>query len=142
MGLYMQKGHVAIKKCQIHSHNQNGVRVEGGSGCTIEDSQLENNGLGSSEENAYPQLFVKEVEKVALSDLRVIGGKGEGVYLESCKNASLSGKSIIRGNQIQASGLGGLSSLWRRRSFKTMERASTPDGIITKSLRTRLLMSS
>jgi hypothetical protein len=24
----------------------------------------------------YPQLFVEEVEKVALSDLRVIGGKG------------------------------------------------------------------
>jgi serine/threonine protein kinase len=98
-GLYMQKGHVAIKKCQIHSHNGNGVRVEGGSECIIEDSQLENNGLGSSEENAYAQLFVKEVEKVALSDLRVIGGKGGGVYLESCKNASLSGKSIIRGNQ-------------------------------------------
>ena len=98
-GLYMQKGYIAIKNCQIHSHNQNGVRVEGGSGCTIEDSQLENNGLGSSEKNAYPQLFVKEVEKVALSDLRVIGGKGEGVHLASCKNASLSGKSIIRGNQ-------------------------------------------
>jgi len=98
-GLYMQKGHIAIKNCQIHSHNQNGVWVERVSGCTIEDSQLENNGLASSEENHYPQLFVKEVEKVALSDLRVIGGKGEGVYLESCKNASLSGKSIIRGNQ-------------------------------------------
>jgi len=98
-GLYMEKGHIAINNCQIHSHNQNGVRVEGGSGCTIEDSQLENNGLGSSEKNPYAQLFVKEVEKVALSDLRVIGGKGEGVELDSCKNASLSGKSIIRGNQ-------------------------------------------
>jgi serine/threonine protein kinase len=135
-GLYMEKGHVAIKKCQIHSHNQNGVAVEGGSGCTIEDSQLENNGLASSKENRYAQLFVKEVEKVALSDLRVIGGKGGGVYLESCKNASLSGKSIIRGNQ--RTGLYGLilSSLWRRRSFKTMESRVRQTVIITKSLRT------
>jgi serine/threonine protein kinase len=99
MGLYMERSRVAIKKCQIHSHNQNGVRVEGGSGCIIEDSQLENNGLGSSEEKAYAQLFVKEVEKVALSDLRVIGGRGVGVCLNSCKNASLSGKSVIRGSQ-------------------------------------------
>jgi hypothetical protein len=90
VGLRMKTGRVAIKKCQIYSHNYNGVtvaRVEGDSGCTIEDSQLENNGLGSSEENHYPQLFVKEVEKVALSDLRVIGGKGRGVDLNSCKNA-------------------------------------------------------
>jgi len=95
----LSRCNVAIKKCQIHSHNREGVRVKDGSGCTIEDSQLENNGLGSSEEKAYAQLFVERVEKVALSDLRVIGGKGEGVHLESCKNASLSGKSIIRGNQ-------------------------------------------
>jgi hypothetical protein len=47
----------------------------------------------------HPQLFVKEVEKVALSDLRVIGGKGVGVHLKSCENASLSGKSIIQGNR-------------------------------------------
>jgi hypothetical protein len=126
-GLYMQKGHVAIKNCQIHSHNKNGVVVEGGSGCTIEDSQLENNGLSSSKKNHYSQLFVKEVEKVALSDLRVIGGKGGGVYLESCKNASLSGKSIIRGNQF--------TGLWAQRTQLTVEqaefqdngKASTPD---------------
>ena len=92
-GLLMMGGHVAIKKCQIHSHNENGVRVEGGSGCTVEDSQLENNGL-----HGGSQLRVTNVEKVALSDLRVIGGKGGGVELSSCKNASLSGKSIIRGN--------------------------------------------
>jgi len=94
-GLYIEKGHVAIKNCQIHSHGGAGVRVEGGSGCTIEDSRLENNGgLGGYSS----QLSVVRVEKVALSDLRVIGGKGGGVELDSCKNASLSGKSIIRGN--------------------------------------------
>jgi serine/threonine protein kinase len=93
--LYMATGHVAIKNCQIHSHNQSGVEVEYGSRCTIEDSQLENNGMSGY----HPQLFVKEVEKVALSDLRVIGGKGVGVYLKSCENASLSGKSIIQGNR-------------------------------------------
>jgi len=122
VGLRMKTGRVAIKKCQIYSHNYNGVtvaRVEGDSGCTIEDSQLENNGLGSSEENHYPQLFVKEVEKVALSDLRVIGGKGEGVYLESCKNASLSGKSIIRGNQF--------TGLWAWRTQLTVEQAEFQD---------------
>jgi len=119
-GLYMEKGHVAIKKCQIHSHNQDGVRVEGGSGCTIEDSQLENNGLASSKENHYPQLFVEKVEKVALSDLRVIGGKGGGVYLESCKNASLSGQSIIRGNQET-----GLRACWRTQL--TVEQAEFQD---------------
>jgi serine/threonine protein kinase len=118
-GLYMEKGHVAIKKCQIHSHNHNGVRVEGGSGCTIEDSQLENNGLASSEERTYAQLFVKEVEKVALSDLRVIGGKGEGVHLWSCKNASLSDKSIIRGNQ----GTG----LWAWQTQLTVEKTEFQD---------------
>jgi hypothetical protein len=99
IGLYMSEGHVAIKKCQIHSHNQNGVQVWGGSKCTIEDPQLENNGLESPRDDDNAQLLVKQVEKVALSDLRVIGGKGGGVYLVSCKNASLSGKSIIRGNQ-------------------------------------------
>jgi len=118
-GLYMQKGYIAIKNCQIHSHNQNGVRVEGGSGCTIEDSQLENNGLASSKENHYPQLFVKEVEKVALSDLRVIGGKGGGVGLNSCRNASLSGKSIIRGNQH--------AGLWAWRTQLTVEQAEFQD---------------
>jgi hypothetical protein len=127
VGLYMQESHVVIRKCQIHSHNHNGVVVKGGSGCTIEDSQLENNGLASPKENKYPQLFVKEVEKVALSDLRVIGGKGVGVYLESCKNASLSGKSIIRGNEE--------TGLWAWRTQLTVEqvefqdngKASTPD---------------
>ncbi len=118
-GLYMEEGHVAIKKCQIHSHNQNGVRVEGGSGCIIEDSRLENNGLASSKENHYPQLFVKGVEKVALSDLRVTGGKGEGVYLRSCKNASLSGKSIIRGNQR--------TGLWALRTQLTVEQVEFQD---------------
>jgi len=118
-GLYMEKGHVAIKKCQIHSHNGNGVRVEGGSGCIIEDSQLENNGLPSSEEKTYAQLFVQEVEKVALSDLRVIGGKGVGVYLESCKNASLTGKSIIRGNKH--------IGLWASRTQLTVEKTEFQD---------------
>jgi len=120
-GLYMQKCHVAIKNCQIHSHNKNGVVVEGGSGCTIEDSQLENNGL-----DGYPQLFVREV-KVALSDLRVIGGKGVGVHLVSCKNASLSGKSTIRGNQGT-----GLRASWTQITMEQVEfqdngKASTPD---------------
>jgi len=126
-GLYMEKGHVAIKKCEIHSHNQDGVRVEGGSGCTIEDSKLEGNGLESSEEAVYVQLFISEVEKVALSDLKVIGGGGEGVHLESCKNASLSGKSIIRENQE--------TGLWAKWTQLTVEQAefqnngkqSTPD---------------
>jgi hypothetical protein len=93
-GLWMVGGHVAIKKCQIHSHDNEGVRVVGSSGCTIEDSQLENNGR-----RGCFQLSVGGVEKVALSDLRVIDGKGGGVKLSSCKNASLSGKSIIRGNE-------------------------------------------
>jgi serine/threonine protein kinase len=126
-GLCMEKGHVAIKNCQIHSHNLEGVQVEGGSECTIEDSQLENNGLRSSEKNAYDQLFVKEVEKVALSDLRVIGGKGVGVHLVSCKNASLSGKSTIRGNQGT-----GLRASWTQITMEQVEfqdngKASTPD---------------
>jgi len=126
-GLHMQKGHIAIKNCQIHSHNQNGVRVEGGSGCTIEDSQLENNGLGSSEKNVYPQLFVKEVGKVALSDLRVIGGKGGGVYLESCKNASLSGKSIIRGNQARGLYAYQTQLTVEQAEFQDNGKQSTPD---------------
>jgi hypothetical protein len=127
MGLYMERSCVAIKKCQIHSHNWEGVRVEGGSGCTIEDSELEGNGLESSEKAVYAQLFISEVEKVALSDLKVIGGGGEGVYLESCKNASLSGKSIIRENQE--------TGLWAKWTQLTVEQAefqnngkqSTPD---------------
>jgi serine/threonine protein kinase len=94
VGLFMQESHVVIKKCQIRRHYEEGVRVEGASECTIEDSQLEENGL-----LGHPQLFVKEVKKVALSDLRVIGGYGGGVYLSSCRNASLSGKSIIRGHR-------------------------------------------
>lgn len=126
-GLYMKEGHVAIKKCQIHSHNQNGVRVEGGSGCTIEDSQLENNGLGSSEENAYAQLFVKEVEKVALSDLRVIGGRGVGVCLNSCKNASLSGKSVIRGSQYIGLYAYGTQLTVENAEFQGNGKGSTPD---------------
>jgi hypothetical protein len=125
VGLRVNKSRVAIKKCQIHSHKYNGVfvdKVEGGSGCTIEDSQLENNGLASpeSENKSYPQLAVEEVEKVALSDLRVIGGKGAGVKLWSCKNASLSGKSIIRGNQFT-----GLKAL--RRTQLTVEKAEFQD---------------
>jgi hypothetical protein len=126
-GLYMEKGHVAIKKCQIHSHNEEGVRVRGGSRCTIEDSQLENNGLASSKENHYPQLFVKWVEKVALSDLRVIGGKGEGVYLESCKNASLAGKSIIRGNQRTGLYAYETQLTVENAEFQDNGKASTPD---------------
>jgi len=119
-GLSAWTSNVAIKNCQIHSHNEYGVRVEGGSGCTIEDSQLENNGLGSLEEIfIYPQLFVKEVEKVALSDLRVIGGKGGGVDLNSCKNASLTGKSIIRGNQR--------TGLYAYRTQLTVEKAEFQD---------------
>jgi hypothetical protein len=127
-GLYMEEGHVAIKKCQIHSHYYNGVYVKGGSECTIEDSQLEKNGLGSSEFfGTYFQLFIREVEKVALSDLRVIGGKGGGVCLDSCKNASLSGKSIIRGNQ--ETGL----KVWRTQltveqaEFQDNGKANTPE---------------
>jgi hypothetical protein len=126
-GLYMKEGHVAIKKCQIHSHNQNGVRVEGGSGCTIEDSQLENNGLGSSEENAYAQLSVKEVEKVALSDLRVIGGRGVGVCLNSCKNASLSGKSVIRGSQYIGLYAYETQLTVEKAEFQGNGKGSTPD---------------
>ena len=99
-GLSAWESNVAIKKCHIHSHNRHGIIVSGGSLCTIEDSQLEYNGLESSEEAIYVQLLISEVEKVALSDLRVIGGGGEGVHLASCKNASLTGKSIIRGNQL------------------------------------------
>jgi hypothetical protein len=119
-GLDMNTGRVAIKKCQIHSHNYFGVRVRGGSGCTIEDSQLENNGLASFEECwTYAQLCVSEVEKVALSDLRVTGGKGGGVYLSSCKNASLSGKSIIRRNQLHG--------LWVRSTKLTVENAEFQD---------------
>jgi len=126
-GLYIEKGHVAIKKCQIHSHNQSGVWVEGGSGCTIEDSQLENNGLASSENNSYSQLFVQEVEKVALSDLRVIGGKGEGVYLFLCKNASLAGKSIIRGNQNKGLYARCTQLTVEKAEFQDNGKASTPD---------------
>jgi len=127
MGLYMERSRVAIKKCQIHSHNQNGVRVEGGSGCIIEDSQLENNGLGSSEKNAYAQLFVKEVEKVALSDLRVIGGRGVGVCLNSCKNASLSGKSVIRGSQYIGLYAYGTQLTVENAEFQGNGKGSTPD---------------
>jgi hypothetical protein len=110
-GLNAWKSNVAIKNCQIHNHDGNGVWVWGGSGCTIQDSQLENN-------DGW-QLIVKEVEKVALSDLRVIGGKGGGVYLESCKNASLSGKSIIRGNQE--------TGLWALRTQLTVEQVEFQD---------------
>ena len=118
-GLSMWNGHVAIKKCQIHSHTYRGVWVRGGSGCTIEDSQLENNGPeGLVLFFRYSQLFVNEAEKVALSDLRVIGGKGGGVYLESCK-ASFVSKSIIRGNQ----GPG----LWARRTQLTVEKTEFQD---------------
>jgi len=128
-GLGMVKGHhVAIKKCQIHSHIKQGVWVAGGSGCTIEDSQLENNGLeagGGLVES--PQLHVKEVEKVALSDLRVIGGKGTGVYLESCKNASLSGKSIIRGNQHTGLRARETQLTVENAEFQDNGKASTPD---------------
>jgi len=127
-GLDMNTGRVAIKKCQIHSHNYFGVRVRGGSGCTIEDSQLENNGLASFEECwTYAQLVVSEVEKVALSDLRVIGGKGEGVYLESCKNASLSGKSIIRGNQRTGLYAYETQLTVEKAEFQDNGKASTPD---------------
>jgi len=49
----------------------------------------------------------------------VIGGKGEGVYLESCKNASLSGKSIIRGNQF--------TGPWAWRTQLTVEQAEFQD---------------
>jgi hypothetical protein len=118
VGLSMQESHVAITKCQIHSHNQNGVWVEGGSECIIEDSQLENNGLGSSEENTYAQLFIKEVKKVVLSALRVIGGKGIGVSLESCK-ASFVGKSIIGGNQF--------TGLWAGRTQLSVENVEFQD---------------
>jgi serine/threonine protein kinase len=121
-GLYMKVDHVAIKKCLIHSHIEGGVRVEGSSGCTIEDSQLENNGR-----DAYHQLFVRQVGKVALSDLRVIGGGGEGVYLESCRNASLSGKSIIRGHQ--GTGLSAYETQLtvEKAEFQDNGKASTPD---------------
>jgi len=126
-GLWMLLGHVVIKKCQIHSHNEDGVRIEGGSGCIIEDSQLENNGLASSKDSTYAQLLVQGVEKVALSDLRVIGGKGGGVVLLLCKNASLSGKSTIRGNQGT-----GLRASWTQITMEQVEfqdngKASTPD---------------
>jgi hypothetical protein len=126
-GLYMEEGHVAIKKCQIHSHNEEGVRVRGGSRCTIEDSQLENNGLASSKKSTYAQLYVRGVEKVALSDLRVIGGKGEGVYLESCKNASLTGKSIIRGNQFEGLRAGGTRLTVEQVEFQDNGKGSTPN---------------
>jgi hypothetical protein len=121
-GLYMKECHVAIKKCQIYNHNQNGVQVWGGSGCTIEDSQLKNNGLPGC-----PQLFVKEVEKVALSDLRVIGGKGEGVYLGLCENASLSGKSIIRGNQRSGLLASETQLTVEKAEFQDNGKGSTPD---------------
>jgi hypothetical protein len=121
-GLYMKEGHVAIKNCQIHSHNQNGVQVWGGSGCTIEDSQLENNGLPGC-----PQLFVKEVKKVALSDLSVIDGKGEGVYLGLCENASLSGKSIIRGNQRPGLLASETQLTVEKAEFQDNAKGSTPD---------------
>jgi len=126
VGLSMQESHVVIRKCQIHSHNQNGVWVEGGSECIIEDSQLENNGLGSSEENTYAQLFVKEVKKVVLSALRVIGGKGIGVSLESCK-ASFVGKSIIRGNQFTGLWAGRTQLSVENVEFKDNGKGSTPN---------------
>jgi len=121
-GLYMKVDHVAIKKCLIHSHNREGVQVWLSSECTIEDSQLENNGL-----DACHQLFVRRVGKVALSDLRVIGGGGEGVYLESCKNASLAGKSIIRENQ--GTGLGAYETQLtvEKAEFQGNGKGSTPD---------------
>jgi serine/threonine protein kinase len=133
-GLYMQKGHIAIKNCQIHSHNQNGVWVESASGCTIEDSQLENNGLASSKERSYTQLFVAKVEKVALSDLRVIGGKGGGVLLKSCKNASLSGKSIIRGNQRRGLWAWQTQLTVGQVEFQDNGKASTPDSYYNQIL--------
>jgi hypothetical protein len=121
-GLYMKEGHVAIKNCQIHSHNRNGVVVWYSSECTIEDSQLQNNGL-----DAYHQLFVRQVRKVALSDLRVIGGGGEGVYLESCRNASLSGKSIIRGNQRSGLLASETQLTVEKAEFQGNGKGSTPD---------------
>jgi len=126
VGLSMQESHVVIRKCQIQSHNKNGVWVEGGSECIIEDSQLENNGLGSSEENTYAQLFVKEVKKVVLSALRVIGGKGIGVSLESCK-ASFVGKSIIRGNQFTGLWAGRTQLSVENVEFKDNGKGSTPN---------------
>jgi len=126
-GLDMNTGRVAIKKCQIHSHNYFGVRVWVGSECIIEDSQLENNGLASSKEKDYPQLSVEEVEKVALSDLRVIGGKGRGVWLDLCKNASLAGKSIIRGNQLDGLWASGTQLTVEQAEFQDNGKGSTPD---------------
>jgi hypothetical protein len=118
-GIWAKSSEVEIAKCQIHSHNGNGVLVKGGSGCIIKSSQLENNGLASSKESTYAQLLLQGVEKVALSDLRVSGGKGEGVYLDSCKNASLTGKSIIRGNQY--------TGLWALGTQLTVEQAEFQD---------------
>jgi len=128
-GLRASESNVAIKNCQIHSHNLNGVWVWGGSGCTIEDSQLENNGWKSLRDDDYynAQLFVREVEKVALSDLRVIGGKGEGVVLYLCKNASLSGKSIIRGNQRTGLDARYTQLTVEKAEFQDNGKASTPD---------------
>jgi hypothetical protein len=77
-----------------------------------------------------PQLFVKEVEKVALSDLRVIGGKGGGVYLASCKNASLSGKSIIRGNQHTGLYAYRTQLTVEKAEFQDNGKASTPDKLL------------
>jgi len=127
-GLYMEGGHVAIKKCQIHSHTEYGVEVWFGSECIIEDSQLENNGLASLKESfIYPQLFVRSVEKVALSDLRVISGKGRGVYLLGCENASLTGKSIIRGNQETGLYACETQLTVEKAEFQDNGKASTPD---------------
>ena len=136
IGLYMHECHVAIKKCQIHSHNQQGVVVSGGSGCTIEDSQLENNGLRAGLPDYEVQLYVNGVEKVALSDLRVIGGKGVGVGLSSCKNASLSGKSIIRGNQRQGLYAYQTQLTVENAEFQDNGKASTPDGYYYQILAT------
>ena len=144
-GLSAWESNVAIKKCRIHSHNTHGIIVFRGSLCAIEDSQLENNGLASSKDGFCAQLIVGEgeeesskdgfcaqlivgeVEKVALSDLRVIGGGGGGVDLESCKNASLTGKSIIRGNQWYGLEARQTQLTVENAEFQDNSKASTPD---------------
>jgi hypothetical protein len=120
-GLHMDNSHVVIKKCQIRIHSQEGVLVWGGSGCTIEDSELEGNGLETVEidHTGYSQICVHGVKKVVLSNLRVIDGWGEGVHLRSCENALLSGKSIIRGNR--------LTGLWAEETQLTVENAVFED---------------
>jgi hypothetical protein len=153
-GLSAWESNVAIKKCHIHSHNTHGIIVFRGSLCAIEDSQLENNGLESSKDGFCAQLIVGEVgedsqvekndlesskdgfcaqlvvgevEKVALSDLRVIGGGGGGVDLDSCKNASLTGKSIIRGNQWYGLDARQTQLTVENAEFQDNSKASTPD---------------